>query len=144
LLETRLVNEEKLTLARKKVENLTASLREEELKRNSFESHISSAKEALAACRMEAQALSINQKNILDKIQGDDFSLKEVVDQLSAEDTELFLGQNLSQLEAKISRLGSINLAAIEEFQVQNERKMHLDEQNDDLMDALDTLLTAI
>lgn len=144
LLETRLVNEEKLTEVRKKVENLTASLREEEFKRSSFETNISSAKEALTSLRMEAQALSINQINQLDKIQGNDFSLGEVLDQLNEQDTEEFLTESLSQLATKISRLGAINLAAIEEYQVQNERKMHLDEQNDDLMDALDTLLTAI
>ena len=143
-LETRLVNEEKLSDVRKKVEDLTASLREEELKRNSFESHISSAREALATLRMEAQALSINQNNVLDKIQSNDFTLDKVIQQLTEEDSEKNLTENLSQLANKISRLGAINLAAIEEYQIQNERKMHLDEQNDDLMDALDTLLTAI
>lgn len=144
LLETRLINEEKLSDARKKVENLTVLLREEELKRNSFESHISSAKEALASLRMEAQALSINQKNLLEKIQDDDFSITEIIEQLTDVDTTAYLSDSLIQLESKISRLGSINLAAIEEYQVQNERKAHLDEQNDDLMDALETLLTAI
>ena len=144
LLETRLVNEEKLSVARKKVEELTSVLREEELKRNNFESHISSAKEALTSLRMEAQALSINQKNLLEKIQDDDFSLNEIIEQLANHDTEVFLTESLTQLESKITRLGSINLAAIEEYQVQNERKMHLDEQNEDLMDALETLMTAI
>ena len=144
LLETRLVNEEKLTKVRKQMESLTASLREEELKRSSFETHISNAKEALTSLRMEAQALSINQKNQLDKILSNDFSLDEILDQLTEQDTEAFLTESLSQLATKISRLGAINLAAIEEYQVQNERKMHLDEQNEDLMDALDTLLTAI
>jgi chromosome segregation protein len=144
LLDDRLINEEKLSIARKKLEDLTAVLREEELKRNNFEEHISSAKEALTSLRMEAQALSINQKNLLEKIQDDDFSLKDIIEQLVDEDTVVFLTDSLSQLENKISRLGSINLAAIEEYQVQNERKMHLDEQNEDLMDALETLMTAI
>jgi chromosome segregation protein len=143
-LETRLINEEKLNGARKKVEDLTASLKEEEFKRNSFESHISSAKETLASLRMEAQALSINQNNLLDKIRDDDFSLDEVIEQLTDEDSTTSLTETLTNLAVKISRLGSINLAAIEEYQVQNERKIHLDEQNDDLMDALETLLTAI
>tara|TARA_R110001592_G_scaffold248308_1_gene510571 strand:- start:36596 stop:40126 length:3531 start_codon:yes stop_codon:yes gene_type:complete len=144
LLETRLISEEKLTNARSKVEDLTGLLREEELKRNNFESHISAAKEALASLRMEAQALSINQKNILEKIQDNDFLLKDIIELLSPEDTEVFLTESLSQLESKISRLGSINLAAIEEYQVQSERKAHLDEQNEDLMDALETLMSAI
>jgi chromosome segregation protein len=144
LLEARLINEEKLSIARKAVEDLTGVLREEELRRNNFETHISSAKESLTSLRMEAQALSINQKNLLEKIQYDDFSLKDVIEQLTKKDTVVFLTESLSKLESKISRLGPINLAAIEEYQVQNERKMHLDEQNEDLMDALETLMTAI
>lgn len=144
LLETRLMTEEKLSSARKEVEAFQENLREEELKRNSFESHISAAREALASLRMEAQALSINQKNIIDKIEADDFDLDAIIEQLSEEDSESVLTESLSQLESKISRLGSINLAAIEEYQIQNERKAHLDEQNEDLTDALETLMAAI
>ena len=144
LLETRLINEEKLNIERSKTEELNTLLRDEEFKRNNFESHISSAREALTSFRMEAQAIYINQKNIIEKIQSDDFILSDIVDQISAEDSEEVLSNSLSQLEGKISRLGSINLAAIEEFQVQSERKEHLDEQSEDLMDALETLMSAI
>jgi len=41
-------------------------------------------------------------------------------------------------------RLGPINLAAIDEYQTQSERKTYLDQQNADLEQALETLLTAI
>ena len=47
-------------------------------------------------------------------------------------------------LLATIQRLGAINLAAIDEFKVQSERKAYLDAQNEDLEKALDTLLQAI
>ena len=144
LLETRLVNEEKLNNTRSKIEELNFKLRDEEHKRNNFESQVSAAREALTAFRMEAQAISINQKNIIEKIENDDFKLKEIIQQLQSEDSEKALSDLLAQLDTKISRLGSINLAAIEEFQVQSERKEHLDEQNEDLMDALETLMTAI
>ena len=39
---------------------------------------------------------------------------------------------------------GAINLAAIEEYQVQSERKTYLDSQHEDLMEALETLDNAI
>ena len=144
LLEIRLLNEGKLNSVRSKVEELNALLKEEEFKRHHFESHISSAREALTSFRMDAHAISINQKNILDKIISDDYTLNNIIEQLSNLDTENILTDSLSRLETKISRLGSINLAAIEEYQIQSERKEHLDEQNEDLMDALDTLMTAI
>ena len=50
----------------------------------------------------------------------------------------------VEELERKINRLGPINLAAIEEFEQQSERKQYLDAQNEDLMEALKTLEDAI
>jgi len=44
----------------------------------------------------------------------------------------------------RIARLGPINLAAIEEYKQQSERKNYLDAQNADLEDALETLENAI
>lgn len=144
LLESRLSFEEKLKVARESVDQLQTKQRDEELKRNSFESNIASARDALSTLRMDAQALTINQKNVSDKILSDDFQIENMVELLTDSDTENSLGDALTQLANKISRLGSINLAAIEEYQIQSERKAHLDEQNEDLSDALDTLLAAI
>jgi len=47
-------------------------------------------------------------------------------------------------VERKIQKLGPINLAAIEEFQEQTQRKEYLDEQYKDITDALETLEDAI
>ena len=43
-----------------------------------------------------------------------------------------------------MSKLGAVNLAAVEEYDVQAQRKQHLDDQNDDLVAALDILEQAI
>ena len=51
---------------------------------------------------------------------------------------------SLTTVGNRIQRLGAINLAAIDEFKVQSERKAYLDAQNEDLEKALDTLLQAI
>ena len=51
---------------------------------------------------------------------------------------------NVEELEQNINRLGPINLAAIEEYEQQSERKKYLDAQNDDLCEALATLEAAI
>ena len=47
-------------------------------------------------------------------------------------------------MRRRIDRLGPINLAAIDEFKEQSERKEYLDSQLADLNDALDTLEGAI
>lgn len=52
--------------------------------------------------------------------------------------------KKLAQLTARIERLGAINLAAIDEFTKQSERKTYLDVQHQDLVDALETLENAI
>ncbi|TDQ39497.1 chromosome segregation protein SMC [Thiopseudomonas denitrificans] len=52
--------------------------------------------------------------------------------------------RQLEQLGSQIQRLGAINLAAIEEYRQQSERKTFLDAQNDDLEEALATLENVI
>jgi chromosome segregation protein len=50
----------------------------------------------------------------------------------------------LSRVEKAIDRLGTINLAAIEEYDTQASRKDYLDQQQQDLIAALETLNNAI
>jgi chromosome segregation protein len=52
--------------------------------------------------------------------------------------------KRLEGLNSRIERLGPINLAAIEEYKEQAERKQYLDAQHEDLISALDTLESAI
>lgn len=52
--------------------------------------------------------------------------------------------QRLQALGNRIARLGPINLAAIDEFETQSERKRYLDSQHEDLEKALATLRGAI
>ncbi|EKE68672.1 chromosome segregation protein SMC [Gallaecimonas xiamenensis] len=54
------------------------------------------------------------------------------------------LAKDIDRLVNAIARLGAINLAAIEEFEQQAERKKYLDEQDADLNAALETLENAI
>jgi chromosome segregation protein len=50
----------------------------------------------------------------------------------------------LQLIANRIQRLGPINLAAIDEYKIESERKEYLDAQNTELEEALDTLKTAI
>jgi len=144
LLETRLVAEDKLTVAKNSVDEVSAGLRQEETNRSEFDLSIQTSRNALESVRMDTQALEINKRNLLERIEQDDFEIDALLAQLSSIDTESYLKNLIRELEVKIQRLGSINLAAIEEFKTQNERKQGLDAQNDELMDALEILLSAI
>jgi chromosome segregation protein len=57
---------------------------------------------------------------------------------------EAAIKEEIEMLVQKIERLGPINLAAIDEYNEQLERKTWLDQQNADLVEAIDTLETAI
>jgi chromosome segregation protein len=67
-----------------------------------------------------------------------------VLDAMPEGATESKLEQDLEQIAARIQRLGPINLAAIEEYDTQSQRKVYLDAQNDELERALTTLENAI
>src|SRR5690606_26046446 len=54
------------------------------------------------------------------------------------------LEEELEAIAARIARLGPINLAAIDEYKTEAERKNYLDAQNADLLEALETLENAI
>ena len=62
-----------------------------------------------------------------------------------AEDAQVATWEDkLNELRADIARLGSVNLAAIDELKEQTERKEYLDRQHTDLTDALATLEEAM
>jgi chromosome segregation protein len=71
-------------------------------------------------------------------------NFKELSETLPAEANEQEWQQQLEKTQDAVGRLGPINLAAIEEFEQQDERKQYLDAQHQDLVSALDTLETAI
>jgi len=64
--------------------------------------------------------------------------------QLPADASLVLCEEKIAQIAGRIERLGPINLAAIDEHTKQAERKEYLDKQNQDLVDALTTLESAI
>ena len=52
--------------------------------------------------------------------------------------------EQLELIGNRIQRLGPINLAAIDEYKIESERKDYLDQQNAELEEALNTLQNAI
>jgi chromosome segregation protein len=144
LLETQLANEGRVAAVRAAVENVAKKLRETEHSRGSVETLILEARNELGVIRMDAQALQIKRDNLVELVERDDFSVNVVLLQLTQEDTDNSLHSVFASLESKVQRLGAINLAAIEEFKVQCERKDYLDAQDADLVEALETLLGAM
>ena len=93
---------------------------------------------------MECQALDIRRQALIEQLQEEKLTLKEVLDNMPDEADPEQWQQDLADLGERIRRLGNINLAAIDEYRLQSERKTYLDAQNNDLETALATLESAI
>ena len=77
----------------------------------------------------------------------DQLAFRELYKELVETNTTLSSGSctlAAERMAARIARLGPINLAAIDEYQQQSERKRYLDAQDADLVEALDTLENVI
>lgn len=144
LLEKRLSVETELSECRKAVEQVEAQLRDVEQERNRAEQDIQSVRNQLESARLEAQALLVERKNLEQRLLEDNFDVDELVANLPDDIEEQGVEQELEKMAARISRLGPINLAAIEEYKIESERKNYLDSQDEDLRDALETLENAI
>lgn len=105
---------------------------------------IARMQEAISSTKLEIEGYRVRANSVLEQVQETGQSLKPILESLSDEADEEIWQQELDKTQAAVSRLGAVNLAAVEEFDIQSERKRHLDEQNDDLIAALDTLESAI
>jgi chromosome segregation protein len=144
LLEKRLQVEEELGNARRELDAIEHELRQSEQSRHSIEQRAQEVRSELERQRLETQSLLVRRRTLQEQLIESQFDLDAVLGNLPEGATE---GEWVEQLESvgrKIQRLGPINLAAIDEYKVQSERKHYLDAQNNDLVDALNTLENAI
>lgn len=142
--EQRLTIEESLALARDKVSGLEEQSRTLESDRHRFEEQVNANKERLEKKRMHWQAISVRRETALEKLKETDFDLKTLLEEMPQEAVEEAWAARLERIGNQIQRLGAINLAAIDEYAQQNERKVYLDSQDKDLNEALATLEAAI
>lgn len=94
--------------------------------------------------RLQQQGLMVKRDSHLETLAEQELTLREVLDKLPEEALESRWQQELEATQARIKRLGAINLAAIEEYDQQYERKSYLDAQHAELTSALQTLDQAI
>ena len=144
LLDKRMAVEDELKLARLGLEDADRQLRDAEKRRTQAEQQGQLLRGQLEQQRLEWQALSVRRKALLDQLLEDGYELHGVLATLPSEASESAWSEELERLAARIQRLGPINLAAIDEYQQQSERKRYLDAQNADLVEALDTLENVI
>ncbi|UTA49241.1 chromosome segregation protein SMC [Simiduia sp. 21SJ11W-1] len=144
LLEKRVSVEEELGEARKAVETVEHSLREVEQLRNRAEQDVQKVRGNLEQERLKAQTLEVQKQGFENQLKEEEFDLEALLAELPEDAEEAPMVAQLETIGNKITRLGPINLAAIDEYKSESERKNYLDAQNGDLMEALETLENAI
>jgi len=143
-LQSRLLAEGQLAEARAAVEANEHQMREQEKLRSQLDQEVQKAQGKLEQQRLSAQEITTLSSTIETQITEKQGDLQDLLESLE-EDAALEDWQEQLQLMAnRIQRLGPINLAAIDEYKLESERKAYLDQQNAELEDALSTLQNAI
>jgi len=144
MLGRRLEAEQAMQAARHALETVDTRLRELEQSRADAEKKALEVRNELEKVRMECQALDIRRQALVEALAEEKLTLKDVMENLPEAANSEQWQADLEKIAERIQRLGAINLAAIEEYKVQSERKVYLDAQNEDLQKALETLEGAI
>ena len=129
---------------RQKQSKFNEDLRSLENNKSIVELDSRSISEKITNIRLDLKTYEINLENSNKKIKAAGIDI-EKIDFTKYEDLSISeLEDKLADIEAKIIRLGAINLAAPEEIEEESKRKEELDKQYDDLIEALDKLNGAI
>lgn len=140
----RLQVEEELHEARTKVEILDQELKSFETTRQEIEREIVKYRDILETLRVESQGLKVKSETLAEQIKETGLALEDILKDLPEEAAAEDWHGQLEQVMQRISRLGAINLVAIEEYASCAERKEYLDKQFEDLQQGLTTLENAI
>ncbi len=144
LLEVRLEVEGELAEARNRVESVEHQLRELDQERLRNDQAVEASRAAVNEARMAVQEVSVRREGFVEQFAQTSFDLEEMLVALDESAAVDAWEENLEKIRRRIDRLGPINLAAIDEFKEQSERKEYLDAQLEDLNNALATLEAAI
>ena len=144
MLKKRVEIEGELGKARHHMQEIDSNHRELGEQRTAAEESVQAVRNDMEQVRIQLQEIKTRSQTIAESVSSVGFDVTELLKGLPDDALESAWQEEVEAVERRISRLGPINLAAIEEFEQQSERKKYLDEQNADLMEALKTLEEAI
>ena len=143
-LKTRIDVEDEMLSARKLVEQVEATLRDLDQSRLQIDQSVEEARSNVNDAEMGFREVRVRREGFVEQLDATDFALDTLLAELDEGITAEAWDEKLEKVRRRIDRLGPINLAAIDEFKEQTERKEYLDSQLGDLNSALETLEGAI
>ena len=144
LLEKRLKTEQELTEARRRVEGIAQHLRSFEQQRAEHEKRGQDVRGQLEKMKLDSQEVRVRSKTVLEQLEEMERNVETLLAAMEEGANSHAWEQKVAAVAERISRLGPINLAAIDEYQEQLKRKEYLDEQHKDVVTALEILEEAI
>ena len=144
LLDKRSGNQNELTALRNNFERTNEEIRTLEKNLNIVEIKIEELKSLSNSSVVEKQKF-ITEAEILQKqIQSEYGELQTVLDKLEPEFDLAFIENEIERFNKQIESIGPINLAAKEEFKIEEERNQEIESQLNELNKAIETLQSAI
>ncbi len=143
-LQARLLVDAEMTEAKTLVDATEHQMREQEKLRGELEQEVQTVRSKLESQRISAQEISTLSRTIEEQITEKQADLETLLENLADDAALIDWEEQLELIGNRIQRLGPINLAAIDEYKIESERKDYLDQQNAELEDALNTLQNAI
>jgi chromosome segregation protein len=142
--EARAAVETELATARRDLDANEGALRDAEQRQIAAAEIVDQRRQALEQARLSIREAEVRGQDLLERIDGTGFSPAELDGENPADVTEEQIAGQLADVEARIARLGAINLAAVDEHAQAAERKQFLDAQCADLTAALENLREAM
>jgi len=143
-LKERIQVEGELGAARTLVEQVDTEIRELDQSRMQVDQFVDAARVQVSDAEMVLQEVRVRREGFTEQLVQTDFELDVLIEEMDEAANIADWEEKLEKVKRKIENLGPINLAAIDEFKDQSERKEYLDSQLEDLRDALATLEKAI
>ncbi len=143
-LQKRLEVEAQLNAAKARADSNEHTLRTLEQQRSHFERTASALREQMMEHRLRSEGDIVKREALQEQLREARYDLQTVLATLPPELDQAACERELEAIVGRVQRLGAINLAAIDEYKQQSERKVYLDSQNEDLERALVTLENAI
>lgn len=126
------------------LEKIEQILSELNTKQRAVEVQVGKNRSTLEQAKLNHQNYQLRRQTIEEQLVEELYDVQTLLMQLPKEANEIAWQTQLEDIEQKLEKLGSVNLAALEEYQTEYQRKIELDLQYNDLNEGVKLLTQAI
>ena len=144
LLKDKKSKESELGTLRNNLSTLDNLILTYESEKNYINNVISDIRELLEKNKISLSEKTAQRNSLKDNAEIPIMEIEEAIQKKTPDETVDALEKNIDRVQKRIDSLGAINLAAIDELRDQEERKLYLDNQYNDLSKSVQTLENAI